>query len=83
MAGSAGLGARAYVGGKEKNKHSKKKLRPGGGGVGKSIVTAVVDRQTNMVDAAVVPDAAPGRQGLSSRRGGVREASLQTGEASA
>ena len=43
-----------YVGGKEKNKHAKKKLRPGGGGVGKAVVVGARDRDTSRVSAAIV-----------------------------
>ena len=44
-----------FVGGKEKNKHSKKKLRAGRGTVGKAIVVGCAkDRATNAVSAAVV-----------------------------
>ena len=43
-----------FVGGKEKNKHSKKKLRAGRGTVGKAIVVGAKDRATNAVSAAVV-----------------------------
>ena len=43
-----------FVGGKERNKHSSKKLRAGRGGVGKAIVVGAKDRATNAVSAAVV-----------------------------
>ena len=43
-----------YVGGREKNKHAKKKQRLGRGGVGKSIVVGAKDRATNEVRAEVV-----------------------------
>ena len=45
-----------FVGGKEKNKHSKKKLRAGRGTVGKTVVAGVKDRLTNRVSAAVVAE---------------------------
>ena len=44
-----------FVGGREKNKHSKKKLRAGRGSVGKTPVAGAKDRATNRVSAAVVP----------------------------
>ena len=44
-----------YVGGKEKNKHAKQKLRAGRGTVGKTIVAGAKDRETNNVTLAVVP----------------------------
>ena len=43
-----------FMGGKEKNKHSKKKLRAGRGTVGKAIVVGAKDRETNHVIATVV-----------------------------
>ena len=42
-----------YIGGKEKNKHSKKKLKAGRGGVGKTPVVGMKDRATNRVSAKV------------------------------
>ena len=43
-----------YMGGKERNKHSKKKLRAGRGGVGKAVVVGAKDRKTNKIKAKVV-----------------------------
>ena len=43
-----------FIGGKEKNKHSHKKLKAGRGTVGKAIVVGAKDRDTNRVSAAVV-----------------------------
>ncbi len=40
-----------YIGGKEKNKHSAKKLRAGRGAVGKTAVAGAKDRATNAVSA--------------------------------
>ena len=45
-----------YVGGKEKNKHSKKKLKKGGGGVGKTAVVGMKDRNTNTITAKVITE---------------------------
>lgn len=44
-----------FMGGKEKNKHSDKKLRAGRGTVGKTAVAGIKDRATNQVKAQVVP----------------------------
>ena len=43
-----------FIGGKEKNKHGKKKLHAGRGGVGKTVVVGAKDRKTNAVSAKVV-----------------------------
>ena len=43
-----------YVGGREKNKHSRKKLRAGRGAIGKTAVVGVKDRDTKKVRARVV-----------------------------
>ena len=43
-----------YIGGKEKNKHTHKKIKAGRGTVGKMIVVGAKDRATNAVSAAVV-----------------------------
>ena len=43
-----------YFGGRERNKHSKKKLRAGRGAVGKAAVVGAKDRVTNKVRAKVV-----------------------------
>ena len=46
-----------YMGGKEGNKHAKKKLHAGRGGVGKTIVAGAKDRATNRVSARIVESA--------------------------
>ena len=46
-----------YIGGLEKNKHSKKKRRAGRGTAGKIPVVGVVDQQTGLMRAQVVKDA--------------------------
>ena len=43
-----------YIGGREKNKHARKKLRAGRGAVGKVAVVGAKDRATNHVSAKVV-----------------------------
>ena len=43
-----------YIGGKEANKHSSKKIRAGRGPVGKTAVAGLKDRPTNQVKAQVV-----------------------------
>lgn len=45
-----------FVGGREKNKHSAKRLRAGRGTVGKSVVAGAKDRETGQVSAQVVAD---------------------------
>ena len=45
-----------FIGGKEGNKHAKKKLRAGRGGVGKASVVGAKDRTTKRIVAKVVPD---------------------------
>ena len=57
-----------YVGGKERNKHERKKLHAGRGQVGKTAVLGAKDRTTNRVTARVIehPDA-PTLQGFVER----------------
>ena len=43
-----------YIGGKEHNRHSNKKLRVGRGTAGKAVVAGAKDRKTNRVSTAVV-----------------------------
>ena len=45
-----------FVGGLEGNKHSRKRLRVGRGNVGKTPLAGVLDRETNRVSTAPVPD---------------------------
>ena len=43
-----------YIGGKERNKHSSKRLHAGRGGAGKAVVVGTKDRATNTVSATVI-----------------------------
>lgn len=45
-----------YMGGKEKNKHNRDKIKKGRGVVGKTAVVGVKDRETNKIKAKVVID---------------------------
>ena len=45
-----------FVGGRERNKHSRKRLRAGRGAVGKTAVAGAKDRATGTVSASVVTD---------------------------
>ena len=47
-----------YMGGKERNKHSRKKLKAGRGPVGKTAVLGAKDRKTNKIKAKVVENTA-------------------------
>ena len=49
-----------YVGGKERNKHARKKLRAGRGTVGKQPVVGARDRASGQVDARPVPNTTKG-----------------------
>ena len=46
-----------YMGGKERNKHAKKKLHAGRGTVGKTVVAGLKDRETNNVNVQMVESA--------------------------
>ena len=46
----------SYFGGKEKNKHGRKKLRAGRGDIGKTAVAGMKDRKTVLVSAQVVAE---------------------------
>lgn len=45
-----------YMGGRERNKHAKDRLRVGGGAGGKTAIVGAKDRETNEVSARVVED---------------------------
>ena len=45
-----------FIGGKERNKHSNKKLNAGRGSVGKTAVAGAKNRETNKVSASVIPE---------------------------
>ena len=46
----------AFFGGKESNKHARKRLNAGRGPVGKTAVVGVKDRDENQIAAEVIPD---------------------------
>ena len=72
-----------YIGGKEKNKHSDKKLRAGRGTVGKTAVVGMKDRDTGQITSEVVDATdAPTLQGFVERNTEV-DAMVYTDEASA
>ena len=72
-----------YIGGKERNKHSHKKLRAGRGAVGKTAVVGARDRATGRVSAAVVQATdTPTLQGFVLSRV-AEEADIYTDEAAA
>ena len=72
-----------YMGGKEKNKHAKKKLKAGRGPVGKTAVAGVKDRETGKVRAKVVENAdAKTLQGFV-KESTVEDAQVYTDEAAA
>ena len=73
-----------YMGGRERNKHGKKKLRAGRGGVGKSVVIGAKDRATNEVRAEVVEGTdAPTLQGFVADHAADPGATVYTDEAAA
>ena len=45
-----------YIGGKERNKHARKRLHAGTGGIGKAVVAGAKDRATGKVSVEVVDD---------------------------
>ena len=62
-----------YIGGKEKNKHAKKKLKAGRGAVGKTAVAGIKDRATGRVKAAIIKKA-----NAETLQGFVRDRTAQT-----
>ena len=46
----------AFIGGKERNKHKNKKTNPGGGSKGKTAIIAAKNRETNKINATVIPN---------------------------
>ena len=72
-----------YFGGKERNKHSSKKLKAGRGTIGKTPVVGIKDRKTNKVKAQVVNSTdSPTLQGFV-HRNTVAGATIYTDEAAA
>ena len=72
-----------YIGGKERNKHSNKKLKAGRGTIGKTPVVGIKDRKTNKIKAQVVNSTdSPTLQGFVHRNTEAR-ATVYTDEAAA